>query len=204
MSDAAPSTAYVGLNYPASNNPCPSVQIVPLTASKTTLNNEISSLSAGGSTAGQVGIAWGWYMLSPNFGYIWPNAENVPASYTASDTVKVVVFMTDGEFNTIYSSGVIAQDSGNNSGNSYNKINQNGDNGVDSFTQAQNICTAMKADKIEIYTIGFEVGSSTNVVNFLSDCATDASHAYLAADGTELQTVFHTIAENISRLRLSR
>jgi len=87
--DAAPSTAYVGLNYPASNNPCPSVQIVPLTASKTTLNNEISSLSAGGSTAGQVGIAWGWYMLSPNFGYIWPNAENVPASYTASDTVKV-------------------------------------------------------------------------------------------------------------------
>ena len=202
--DAAPSTAYVGLNYPASNNPCPSVQIVPLTASKTTLNNEISSLSAGGSTAGQVGIAWGWDMLSPNFGYIWPNAENVPASYTASDTVKVVVFMTDGEFNTIYSSGVIAQDSGNNSGNSYNKINQNGDNGVDSFTQAQNICTAMKADKIEIYTIGFEVGSSTNVVNFLSDCATDASHAYLAADGTELQTVFHTIAENISRLRLSR
>ncbi len=203
--DVAPSTAPVGLNYPASDNPCPSVQIVPLTSNKTTLNTEISNLGVGGSTAGQIGIAWGWYMLSPNFGYLWPNAENVPAAYDDPELVKVAVFMTDGDFNTIYSSGVIAQDSTSGSYSSdNNRIAQNGDNGQDSFTQAQNICSAMKTAKIEIYTIGFEVGSSSNVVNFLSDCATDTSHAYLAADGSELQTVFHTIAENISRLRLSK
>ena len=203
--DAAPNTpALVGLNYPGSGNPCPSTGIVPLTANKTTLTDQIATLSSGGSTAGQVGMAWGWYMISPNFGYLWPDAENVPADYDTKDLLKVAVFMTDGEFNTIYNKGVIAQDSGSNSGGNTSKINQNGSNGANAFTQAQNICTAMKQKKIEIYTIGFEVGSFQPAIDFLSACATDTGHAYLAADGAELQTVFHTIAMNISRLRLSK
>ncbi|MFY7852690.1 MAG: ubiquitin-activating E1 FCCH domain-containing protein, partial [Brevundimonas sp.] len=72
--DAAPSTAYVGTNYPSSSNPCPSATIMPLSSDKTALKAQINNYTVGGSTAGQIGLAWGWYMVAPNFGYMWPNA----------------------------------------------------------------------------------------------------------------------------------
>lgn len=215
--DVAPSTAYVGRNYPnypysysiptvANRHLCLSNQIVPLTSDKTLLATEIDNFVAAGSTAGHIGIAWGWYMLSPNFAYIWPDADQKPADYDAPEMLKVAVIMTDGEFNTIYNNGVIAQNSGSNSGSANYKINANGTNGASSLEQAELLCAAMKAEpnKIEIYTIGFDVGGSAAVQQTLSNCATDAAHYYLAADGDELKTVFKTIAMNISRLRLSK
>jgi len=204
--DTAPSTALVGRNYEASNNLCPANEIVPLTSDKTLLTDEINAFVAAGSTAGHIGIAWGWYMISPNFAYLWPGADQKPADYDAPELLKVAIIMTDGEFNTIYYDGVIAQDSGTNSGSSSNKIGQDGANGKTSLEQAELLCAAMKAEpnKIEIYTIGFDVGGSAAVQQTLANCATDASHAYLAADGDELKTVFKTIAMNISRLRLSK
>jgi Flp pilus assembly protein TadG len=225
--DVAPSTAYVGLNYPnypvsTSNlndssdavhrHPCVASTIVPLSSDKTMLTNHINAMSIGGSTAGHIGIAWGWYMLSPNFAYIWPDDDQKPADYGEPELLKVAVIMTDGAFNTIYANGVIAQNSGSGSGNSNYKINMNGSNNKTSFEQAELLCDAMKADpnKIEIYTIGFavqEIANATdrqNAIDVLAGCATDASHAYLAADGDELKTVFKTIAMNISRLRLSK
>ena len=135
--DVAPSTSYVGRNYPAPNNPCPSSQIVPLTSNKTTLHDAIDLLDTEGSTAGQIGLAWGWYMVSPNFGYLWP-ADSQPADYGAEDLVKVVIFMTDGDLNTAHYNGVVAKDSGSGSGWSGYKINQNATNGS-SFSQAQTL-----------------------------------------------------------------
>jgi Flp pilus assembly protein TadG len=213
--DVAPSTSYVGLNYPnypygisvptvANRHLCVSNQIVPLSSDKTLLADEINNFVAAGSTAGHIGIAWGWYMISPNFAYLWPDADQKPADYDAPELLKVAVIMTDGEFNTIYNSGVIAQNSGSNSGSANYKINADGSNGQSSLDQAELLCAAMKTAKVEVYTIGFQVGSSAAVQQTLSNCATDASHAYLAADGDELKTVFKTIAMNISRLRLSK
>ena len=225
FSDVAPSTALVAHNYtnypyssplpeaPSSiggnnnsayNHPCTTSEIVPLTSDIPTLENAIDAMSAAGATAGQIGVGWGWYMVSPNFGYLWPDPENVPAAYNAPNLQKAVVLMTDGEFNTIYSDGVIAKDSGSGSGGSRYKINQNGDNGLDAFQQAQLLCSGMKADNIEVYTIGFDIGSSSTIQNFLTNCATDPSHYYEAVDGEQLKQVFHTIAINISQLRLSK
>jgi len=50
-----------------------------LSTDKTTLKSKIAGLVAKGSTGGQLGVAWGWYMLSPNFGYLWPSASQRPA-----------------------------------------------------------------------------------------------------------------------------
>src|SRR5690606_27576502 len=101
--DAPPSVAPVGRNFPppGSYNPCLPNTILPLTSDRSVLHSNINALQAVGSTAGQIGVAWGWYMLSPNFGYLWPS-ESQPGAYGDDELIKVAVIMTDGEFNTIF------------------------------------------------------------------------------------------------------
>src|SRR3546814_14572183 len=105
----------------------------------------------GGSTAGHIGVAWGWYLVSPNFGYLWP-FESQPMEYNqihlGQKVMKVVIIMTDGDFNTIYHDGVIAKNStgGGASGSSGEKINENGTNGSP-FAQAEALCTNMNDRK---------------------------------------------------------
>jgi hypothetical protein len=89
-------------------------------------------------------------MLSPNFAYLWPSASQ-PAAYGTEDLVKVAIIMTDGAFNTTYYNGVIAKDSGSGSGSSNYKVNHNSANGSSS-SQALQLCTAMKAAGIEMFT----------------------------------------------------
>jgi len=204
FTDIAPSSAAVGLNYPASNNPCLNNTITPLSSDRTALKNIISNLTIGGSTAGHIGMAWGWYLVSPNFGYLWPNGSQ-PAAYGTEKLLKIVVMMTDGAFNTTYCNGVISADSTSGSGNTSDHINCNAPNG-DAFTQAQALCTAMKANdkKIIIYTVGFDVGNSQAVKDVLANCATDAQHAFLPETGGELKDAFRAIAQSISNLRLSK
>jgi Flp pilus assembly protein TadG len=199
--DAAPSVAPVGKSFPSPDNPCPSNTIIPLTSNKTLLHDEIDDLDHGGSTAGHIGIAWGWYMLSPNFGYLW-DADSQPAAYDAEDLIKVAILMTDGEFNTVHRNGVTAKNSGSGSGSSNYKINQNSLNGS-SFNQAEQLCAAMKDQGIVVYTVAFNVDGS-QAEEIMEECATDPSYAYDPSGGTELKEAFRAIARRISTLRLSR
>jgi len=43
-----------------------SAEVVPLASTKQTLLDKITGLTASGGTAGHLGTAWAWYMLSPN------------------------------------------------------------------------------------------------------------------------------------------
>ncbi|MFT4251765.1 MAG: ubiquitin-activating E1 FCCH domain-containing protein [Caulobacter sp.] len=208
--DDAPSTSYVGRNYPASTsygasstNPCPTATITPLSTDKTSLKAQITALSVGGSTAGQIGLAWGWYMVSPNFSYLWSSSTQKPAAYGAEDLMKVVVLMTDGAFNTNYCKGVIAKDAGSGSGSSADHINCAATNG-DAFEQAKTLCTKMKAKNIVIYTVGFDVGSDATAKSMLSACATSSDYAYFPSTGTELKTAFKAISQQISALRIAQ
>ena len=209
--DVAPSTSVVGPKYepaggiPANTNlKCISHEILPLTSDKTALHNRINGLTEYGLTAAQIGIAWGWYLLSPNFSYLLPS-ESQPAPYGSSNLLKVAVIMTDGDFNTVYNQGVVSQDSGG-SGNTQYKINQNSTNG-DAYTQAQALCDAMKAPapgpSIEIFTVGLAL-SNQAAIDIMNYCATNASHVYLPASGADMEDVFKDIAMKISRLRLSK
>lgn len=202
--DVAPSTAYVGRNYAASSNPCLQNEIQPLTSDKTVLNAAIDDLVATGSTGGQVGVGWGWYLLAPDFGYLWP-AESVPAAYGSEHLHKIMVLMTDGEYNSPYCNGVIAKDATSGSGNTSDHINCNATNG-NSYTQAEKMCDAMKAEgkDVEIYAIGFKVDDYPRGEQLMEYCATDASHFYTADDGDELKEVFDAIANNVSDIYLSR
>lgn len=200
--DAAPSASKVGFHY-ASSASCPNgndspAPITPLSSDKTTLKGLVNAYELNGSTAGQIGLAWGWYMVSPNFGDLWPSSANRPAAYTKTDVLKVVVLMTDGQFNTAHYNGVLSKDSTMSGA----KINQNATNGT-AFYQAGKLCEAMKAQGITIYTVGFDIGSQQEAIDIMASCATSSGHAYLPSSGTALQTAFKAIAQDINSLRLS-
>lgn len=199
--DVAPSSDPVGFNYPSTSNPCPVNEIVPLTSNKTTLHDAIDDFVITGSTAGHMGAAWGQYMLSPEWGYLWPT-ESRPGDYNTRSLFKVAVYMTDGDFNTAYCDGVIANDSTSGSGSSSDHINCAAENGT-SFEQARAYCQAMKDNGVMIYTIGFEVGSLSAAQSVLQDCATSPSHVFFASGSAELQDVFQAIARSINEVRLT-
>lgn len=198
--DVSPSVAPVGRNYTSAYNPCPTALLQPLSSNKLALQATVASFTAAGSTAGQIGLAWGWYTLSPDFG-VW-TGSSIPAAYGDEETQKILVLMTDGEFNTAYCNGVVAKNSTSGSGSSSQKINCNATNGS-SFSQASQLCTAIKSRGITIFTVGFGLDSTT-AIDFLRSCASSPQHAYTADTGAELRTAFRQIASRISKLRLSR
>ena len=199
--DASPSSARVGFNYANSSNVCPTAEILPLSSNTSAIKNLINSLSDDGSTAGHIGTAWGWYTVSPNFNSLWPSSG--AGVRNERDLLKAVVIMTDGDYNTPYCSGVIAQDALSGSGSSTDKINCDSTNGR-SFDQAGALCDAMKAQGIIVYTVGFQVSSGSSAANILAQCATSSNHAYLPASGADLSDSFKAIGRDITRLRISK
>jgi Flp pilus assembly protein TadG len=201
--DAPPSTTLVGRQYPVTSNPCDSgTGLIPLTTDTSALHARISGLSASGSTSGHVGAAWGWYTLSPNFGYLW-SSNSRPAEYGAPETLKIAVLMTDGAFNSPYCNGVIAANAVSGSGSTADHINCNATNGS-SAAQTMAMCAAMKQQGIIIYTIGFHIENDNTAEQVMSTCATDSAHYKSASDGAALLDAFRQIGQSISQLRISQ
>ncbi len=168
-----------------------------MTSNKTTLHDLIDDLDTSGATAGQIGTAWGWYTITPNFNSLWPSSS--AGNFDDDDLLKAVIIMTDGEFNTSYCSGVISRDSSNGGSN---RINCNADNG-DPFDQTEELCAAMQAQDILIYTVGFQMDPDGRGAEVLNGCATSGS-AFLPASGADLTEAFKAIGRDITRLRISR
>ncbi|MGD9802456.1 MAG: pilus assembly protein TadG-related protein [Hyphomicrobiaceae bacterium] len=176
--------------------------VQPLSNDKDMLKRRIDKLQEAGSTAGQMGTAWAWYMLSPNWAYLWPSA-NRPVAYHTDKTQKIAILMTDGEYNTGHCNGVVAKDSGSGSGSNSEKINCNANNGS-SNTQAQELCAAMKNNTgIVVYTVGFALGGNKTAISTLKNCASDETKFYNAEDGDQLRLAFRDIALQVAKLRLS-
>lgn len=82
--------------------------LLPLTSSSNDLKTAIKNLVASGGTAGQIGIAWGWYTLSPNWSNLWPSAS-APTAYGSNKVKKIALIMTDGDFNDFYDKTSLTQ-----------------------------------------------------------------------------------------------
>lgn len=198
--DAAPSSSSnrVGRHYLPIGTDCLSSIIRPLSSNAATIKTNIDNLSTNGVTAGQIGIAWGWYMVSPAFSSLWPSASAAP--YDTSETLKAVIIMTDGEFNAPYCDGVIAENYGADDSVSNGCSPDNGD----PFAQSRALCTAMKAQGIVVYTVGFQITVGAASDNLLRDCASTSKGYYNAASGTALSEAFAAIGRDITQLRISR
>jgi len=208
--DAAFATSPAGYFYgPAGYNDCTVTTLQPLTTDKTSLLNTINAMSAGNSTAGQVGIAWGWYTLSPTVG-IW-SGVSAPAGYdklTTSDPAtkvrKIMILMTDAEYNSAFCNGIISAPSSlSGSGSQSYQASCSSPLG-NSYTQSAAMCAGIKQSGVEIYVITFQLNKSyANRVSLVSSCATDASHI-IDADTTSLDGAFQSMANQVLAMRIAQ
>ncbi|MCB1429286.1 MAG: VWA domain-containing protein [Nitratireductor sp.] len=177
FTDAAPNSGKMG----AASTYCPGQSVVPLSYDPAVLKSTIAGFQASGSTAGHLGVAWSYYTLSPSWKGVWP-AKAKPANYKKTNSRKIAVLMTDGEFNTAYTSG------------------------WSSSAFAEEICKQMRKDGITIYSVGFD--APTQAQQTLTNCASTGSNGeklfYAASNGTELKAAFRDIAISIQCLRLSK
>ncbi len=209
--DAAPNSEgnKVGLVYTSNGNCEPNVAMVPLSADKALLKSTIDGFTAAGSTGGQLGTAWAWYMLSPNWANVLP-AGSKPASYAKLSELnsngkpllqKIAVLMTDGEYNIQYCSTGI-RDRNSNGGWSL-RGTCTAPNGS-SATQARTLCANMKAAGITVYSVGFQLEAGGEAEATMAQCATSTDHLYTATNGEQLRQSFRDIALKISELYLSK
>lgn len=166
---------------------CPDAEILPMTEDKGLLKNTVDTYNPQSSTAGQLGTAWAWYLLSPKWAGIWPS-ESEPTPYRDGKTIKVAVLMTDGIYNTI---------SGVNWGDTSREAAEAGDKAIQ-------LCQNMRDAGIVIYTVGFELRGATQPTRIMRECASATANFFNAENGEQLRLAFQSIAEQIVSLRLSR
>ncbi|GAM98145.1 hypothetical protein U91I_01776 [alpha proteobacterium U9-1i] len=224
-------TLNVSFTQPEMRGPqrgCPQ-PIVPLTTDRTTMRDAIRAMvhSNGGGTNQTEGLAWGWRVLSPG-------APFTQGRSGGTDEVrKVIVLMTDGD-NTSLDNDNAAFESDYSSYQhrrlwrdyQFNLLGFLGNlaailptwqrTGITNSTSMVNyinnrqtqLCNAIKAQDIEIYTIQFRDAGGANQAR-LMNCATAPAtgpegHYFQAANAAQLQQAFSAIGSGIGKLRLTQ
>lgn len=156
---------------------CPAAAVYPLDNDPDDLKSRIDAFSAGGMTAGHLGVSWARYLIAPDWAPVWPS-DSAPRAYGDPRIVKAVVLMTDGAFNTQYAAlGTSAQ-------------------------QAKAHCDAMKADGVVVYAVAFQAGSAAEAL--LRDCATSESMYFQTSTGAALLNAYRSIGLQLRRLRIAQ
>ena len=203
----------VDLSKDGPNADCPANALLPLTENKADVLTKIDDMIASGGTNIHQGTIWGYHMLSPTE----PLIEG--EEYGGANS-KVLIIMTDGENTHNYSSNM------NGAGwyvaysYPYNgRLTGASDTALQTEMNVRTLasCTSAKAPKtvasggggsstepgITIYTIGLNPPNQATR-DLLTSCATDSSKAFFPTDATELTSVFETIANQLSNLRLAK
>jgi Flp pilus assembly protein TadG len=180
--------------YRGPNKMCP-VEILPLTGVKADVLDRIDEMEANGYTHINLGAVWGWRVVSPAEPFTQAHAYDDPEYNHA------VVIMTDGEN---------FMPSDDDDYTAYGFL-EDGVLGTTSKSDAEDelddrltdVCTAMKAQGIIVYTIAFDI-STTALRELLTDCASDAGKYYESPSAAELRAAFQAIGAQLSNLRLGR
>jgi len=199
------------------NQYCPQA-VTPMTSDKATIINGINSMIAIGDTQTNIGLVWGWRMLSPSWrskadGSSWwggvmagdqfsdPPKPKLPLDYNTPLMNKVIILLSDGNNSFV--------------GNNYTAYGQLDDGrlGTTNGTTAVNtlnsrttaLCTTLKASNknILIYTVALGGTITTAGKNLLKGCASKPEYYFESPDGTDLQEAFHVIGDSLSNLRIS-
>jgi Flp pilus assembly protein TadG len=196
--DAAPSFANRIGRGNTGINPyyfCPVSTIVPLTDLKDDgprngFKANIDALQPGGGTAGHIGAAWGWYLVSNAWSGVWGANAGAPESPSVR---KIVLLLTDGQFNLAYNNGGAAL--------GYPDAFNPAVPGSSGY-QALKLCNNMlqPSTGVTIYTIGF--ATPPEAAALLKSCSGEANY-FDASDSNKLLTSFRNIASKLVSLRLS-
>ncbi len=174
--------------YRAPSYECPKAALLPLSEDMTALKNRVNEMQAQGWTFGNIGMAWGWRMLSPEA----PFTEGVPWEDHAWR--KVVVMMTDGD---------------NVRSSPYGGFGVNADHSVNSSNELDNrledVCANMDAqDNVTVYTITFDAngGIDDDTRELYENCAGNGGYHSHVTTSEDLINVFREIAQELSNLHI--
>ena len=184
------------------NKQC-SQAVMAMTSNKSTILSNINSMQAVGNTHVNLGMAWGWRMISPRWRSLWGgemDTNSLPLDYHAPLMNKVVILMTDGD-NTIDNSnhGAYWYLSDNklgttNSGTAVSRMN----------TRTTQVCTSMKNNGVIIYTIALGTGLNSTSLSMLQGCASNPSYYFNSPTTADLNRAFHVIGDSLANLRISK
>ncbi|MEO1661440.1 MAG: pilus assembly protein TadG-related protein [Pseudomonadota bacterium] len=159
-------------------NECRNIEPLGLTNNRTELSSYISSLTAGGYTAGHLGVGWTWYLVAEDWNTVFTGDE-APLAYSEPDSAKVVILMTDGAFNAEIFPGQGSSDE-----------------------QARALCDNMHLRDIKVYAVALNAPSAGKEV--LKYCASSDDFYFEPENGTQLTDAYKQIATSISDLRISK
>lgn len=157
---------------------CRASEPVALTNDRDVLNRHIDSLNAGGGTAGHLGVAWSWYLISEYWDGVF-TGSSAPFPYAEPDSTKVVILMTDGAFNA-----EVFPEQGR------------------SDAQARDLCDSMKSAGVNVYAVALSAPTSGR--NVLEYCASGEGYFFEPDTAAELSDAYRKIATSISDLRISQ
>lgn len=190
---------------------CPT-PITPLTGVKATVDSAIQALRAWsrGGTMGDIGMAWGLRVLSPEPPFTEGLAWNTPK------WSKAVILMTDGDNQFYKLTSTTGPNKVNSAVNSdysgYGRLDQYGALGTTSTTTAKSIinsrltqvCQAMKDKGITVYTITFTSGINQATKDIYKACASSTAKWFDSPSQADLRASFRAIATELSQLRVSQ
>lgn len=161
-----------------------------------------------GGTTGNLGLVWGWRVLSPRWRGLWGGAtpNELPLDYDQPDHDKVVVMLTDGD-NMFYDqppSGPRGSDF-----TAYGRLHDFGYWDLDAARdeldrRMARICAAMKTEGIILYTITFGPTPNEATQSLYRTCATSPEHYFHSPDNADLSSAFRAIGRQLATLRLAR
>jgi len=158
----------------------------------------VNSLTPNGNTYHDIGIIWGARLMSPTGIF---RSEN-QATPNGGEIERHMIFMTDGDTNA--NAGDYAA-----YGLPFFDARQTPDNPTKAQLDEQvnlrflAICQWVRNKNITLWVINFGEGQSQATLDRLEQCASEGRY-FSAADSTELQNTFKSIADQISQLRLTR
>ncbi|HRQ60476.1 MAG TPA: pilus assembly protein TadG-related protein [Alphaproteobacteria bacterium] len=183
---------YCYCRYSTPNNGCPYANVVPLTSDQAYLLSQVDpdngaepdDMEPHGNTLGNIGMAWGARVLSPEP----PFTEAEP--WDNHIWRKAIVMMTDG---------VNTDDS---TYSAYWFSNKNQMNTTKFNNRFLETCEALKEKGVIVYTVTFGNGVGS-AKSYYEDCATSASKYFDAPTQGELVRAFEQIANELSNLRIT-
>jgi Flp pilus assembly protein TadG len=206
-----------GVSYPGlewSWCPLEATSITYLSNSATTLKDKINNLKMHDGTGTAIAMKWGMLLLEPGAqpmvaqgaanGYVPAQFANRPAAFTDTETLKIIVLMTDGNVSDqfrpkqyAYPRACNAPSTGN---NGCATIAQSAS---DAVTRMYAVCDRAKTNGVTVFTIGFDLGSGGRTQ--MRNCASSASHYYdVSVTGIDIATAFQSIASAIQKIKLTQ
>jgi Flp pilus assembly protein TadG len=163
-----------------------------------TFSTYVDSLSPGGNTYHDIGMLWGWRLMSPTGIFA---AENVTTPGGAQ-IQRHLIFMTDGDtVNTMSNYTAYGAHWWDR-----RETNSTVDSDLEAATDSRMdaMCRELKnRANVQVWIVYYGGTTDPNTQTRMQACATDASHFFQVTTTPALVTAFSGIATRISQLRLT-